>query len=61
MLIKKQTEAIQDTLLDGGYLPQSLIRIGIRRQLADRIASIKSTSLEEAYEKKMAYVELLRR
>jgi cation-transporting ATPase 13A3/4/5 len=37
-----------------------VIRIGIRRQLRDRIEIIKSTSLEDAYEKKMKYVELLR-
>ena len=37
-----------------------MIRIGIRRQLRDRIALIKTTSLEEAYKRKMSYVELLR-
>ncbi|KAG9232990.1 hypothetical protein BJ875DRAFT_379522 [Amylocarpus encephaloides] len=47
-------------ILDGGYLPNALIRVGIRRQLADRINIIKSTSLKDAYEKKMKYVELLR-
>ncbi|KAF2654770.1 cyclopropane-fatty-acyl-phospholipid synthase-like protein [Lophiostoma macrostomum CBS 122681] len=47
-------------LLDGGYLPHSLIRIGIRRQLADRLSSISSTSLTSAYATKMKYVELLR-
>jgi hypothetical protein len=47
-------------LLDGGYLPHSLIRLGIRRQLADRLQSISSTSLTSAYETKMKYVELLR-
>ncbi|KAH8683100.1 hypothetical protein BGZ60DRAFT_467457 [Tricladium varicosporioides] len=50
----------EDWILDGGYLPNAVIRIGIRRQLRDRIEIIKSTSLEEAYEKKMKYVELLR-
>lgn len=37
-----------------------MIRIGIRRQLLDRINIIKSTSLEEEYNRKMKYVELLR-
>ena len=37
-----------------------MIRIGIRRQLLDRINIIKSTSLEAAYERKMSYVSLLR-
>ncbi|KAF2261171.1 cyclopropane-fatty-acyl-phospholipid synthase-like protein [Lojkania enalia] len=47
-------------ILDKGYLPHALIRIGIRRQLANRLQSIASTSLESAYESKMKYVELLR-
>ncbi|KAL8648374.1 MAG: hypothetical protein Q9210_005022 [Variospora velana] len=49
-----------DWLLDGGYLPQAVIRYGIRSQLRDRIRLIESTSLEEAYEKKMQYVKALR-
>lgn len=49
-----------DWILDGGYLPNAVIRLGIRRQLRERIDLIKSTSLEEAYERKMSYVELLR-
>ena len=49
-----------DWILDGGYLPNAVIRIGIRRQLRDRIELIKSTSLEESYKRKMSYVELLR-
>ncbi|KAE9374523.1 cyclopropane-fatty-acyl-phospholipid synthase-like protein [Stipitochalara longipes BDJ] len=49
-----------DWILDGGYLPHAVIRIGIRRQLRDRIGLIRSTSLEEAYKRKMSYVELLR-
>ena len=49
-----------DWVLDGGYLPQSIIRIGIRRQLRDRISQIGSTSLEEAYRSKMEYVHALR-
>lgn len=54
------TEAVTNSLLDNGYLPHPLIRIGIRRQLADRLASIASTSLESAYASKMNYVKLLR-
>jgi cyclopropane fatty-acyl-phospholipid synthase-like methyltransferase len=34
--------------------------VGIRRQLAERLASIASTSLESGYDSKMKYVELLR-
>lgn len=37
-----------------------MIRVGIRRQLAERIASIQSASLAEAYERKAAFVEALR-
>lgn len=51
---------LPDWILDGGYLPNAVIRLGIRRQLRERIELIKSTSLEEAYERKMKYVELLR-
>ncbi|MCJ1406364.1 hypothetical protein MMC19_000429 [Ptychographa xylographoides] len=49
-----------DWILDRGYLPQAIIRIGIRRQLADRIRTIHSTSLEDAYQTKMHYVKSLR-
>ncbi|RKF63312.1 coclaurine N-methyltransferase [Erysiphe neolycopersici] len=49
-----------DWILDNGYLPNPVIRLGIRRQLKDRTELIKSNSLEDAYEKKMKYVELLR-
>lgn len=54
------TNSRSDWILDGGYLPNAVIRIGIRRQLRDRIELIKSTSLEESYKRKMSYVELLR-
>ena len=37
-----------------------MIRAGIRRQLADRLQSIATTSLESGYEAKMDYVQLLR-
>ncbi|ORX93015.1 cyclopropane-fatty-acyl-phospholipid synthase-like protein [Clohesyomyces aquaticus] len=54
------SDSIINPLLDGGYLPHPLIRIGIRRQLADRLQSISTTSLSSAYESKMKYVDLLR-
>ncbi|MCJ1461144.1 hypothetical protein MMC28_011526 [Mycoblastus sanguinarius] len=47
-------------VLDGGYLPQAVIRYGIRRQLQDRIKTIHATSLEESYNTKMQYVKALR-
>ena len=37
-----------------------MIRIGIRRQLRERIEEIKSVSLAAAYERKMAFIEKLR-
>jgi len=49
-----------DSLLDGGYLPHAVIRVGIRRLLAQRLREIASTSVEDAYRSKMKYVELLR-
>ena len=54
------SDAVINPLLDNGYLPHFVIRRGIRAQLADRLNSIASTSLEAAYESKMKYVELLR-
>ena len=48
-----------DYLLDNGYLPQFVIRLGIRRQLADRIRTISSTSLSEAYTTKQSYISAL--
>ncbi|MCJ1234491.1 hypothetical protein MMC14_002452 [Varicellaria rhodocarpa] len=47
-------------ILDGGYLPSAVLRIGIRRQLRDRISAIHTTSLETAYRTKMQYVKALR-
>lgn len=49
-----------DWVLDGGWLPQAVIRYGIRRQLRDRIHAIQTTSLDEAYQAKMKYVKALR-
>jgi hypothetical protein len=54
------SDSIINPLLDAGYLPHAVIRVGIRRQLADRLSSIATTSLESGYESKMKYVELLR-
>ncbi len=47
-------------VLDSGYLPQVIIRLGIRRLLRERIRMIQTTSLEEAYRSKMNYVKALR-
>lgn len=47
-------------LIDNGWLPSSVIRMGIRRQLAQRQALVKSESLAQAYERKMAYIAALR-
>ena len=47
-------------ILDGGYLPQAIIRMGIRWQLRDRVQAIHTTSLEKAYQTKMQYVKALR-
>ena len=47
-------------MLDSGYLPHPAIRVGIRRQLLDRINLISSTSPEAAYQTKMKYVKALR-
>ncbi|KAH7166265.1 S-adenosyl-L-methionine-dependent methyltransferase [Dactylonectria macrodidyma] len=49
-----------DWILDSGYVPHSVIRVGIRRQLRDRIQSIQATSLSHDMESKMAYLDRLR-
>lgn len=49
-----------DWALDGGYLPLTIIRYGIRTQLQSRIRAIASTCLEDGYRSKMQYVEALR-
>jgi hypothetical protein len=54
------SDSLINPLLDGGYLPHPLIRLGIRRQLADRLRSIATTSLTASYTSKMNYVDLLR-
>lgn len=38
-----------------------MIRYGIRRQLAERVQMIKTESLDKAYERKMQYIEALRK
>lgn len=48
-------------VLDGGYLPQFIIRFGIRRLLRERIRMIQITSLGDAYQSKMRYVKALRK
>ncbi|GIZ47998.1 hypothetical protein CKM354_001107300 [Cercospora kikuchii] len=53
-------DSLVEAVVDGGYLPEFLLRRGIRGQLQQRINLIKTTSLAESYETKMKYVELLR-
>ncbi|KJX99636.1 cyclopropane-fatty-acyl-phospholipid synthase/SAM-dependent methyltransferase like protein [Zymoseptoria brevis] len=53
-------DALVEKVVDGGYLPEFVLRRGIRSQLRERINTIKTTDLASAYETKMKYVELLR-
>ncbi|KAI9652561.1 MAG: hypothetical protein M1829_001503 [Trizodia sp. TS-e1964] len=55
-----QTEAIVYTLIDSGYLPHAVLRLGIRRQLGARVREISSASLCAASERKQAYIAALR-
>lgn len=48
-------------MLDSGYLPHAVIRVGIRRQIAQRKALISSVSLADSMARKMAFVESLQR
>lgn len=54
------TDSLIETLIDGGYLPEFILRRGIRAQLRERLSTIASTSLEDAYATKMKYIDLLR-
>ncbi len=47
-------------MVDSGYLPHPVLRMAIRRQLAQRLRDIRSASLSEAYDSKQAYVATLR-
>lgn len=49
-----------DWILDSGYLPHAVIRVGIRRQIQSRLTSIAKASLNDAIEGKMAYIQRLR-
>jgi hypothetical protein len=53
-------DAVLDTVLDSGYLPHAVIRMGIRRQFVQRLAEISSPLPSLALERKMAFVEELR-
>lgn len=51
---------VTDWILDKGYLPQIVIRLGIRYQLRSRLAIIQASTLEEEYRRKTEYVALLK-
>ncbi|KAF7186967.1 (S)-coclaurine N-methyltransferase [Pseudocercospora fuligena] len=53
-------DAFVEKVVDSGYLPEFVLRRGIRQQLQTRINMISSTSLADSYETKMKYVDLLR-
>lgn len=55
-----QLSNFTDWILDGGYLPHAVIRIGIRRLLRERIDSISRTNFDEALEEKLLYIKRLR-
>ena len=50
------SDALIETVVDGGYLPHFVLRRGIRRQLQQRLDTIATTDLASAYETKMKYV-----
>lgn len=58
--LNQSADSIIDTLVDSGYIPDFLLRRGIRSQLHQRLSLISSTSLASAYATKMQYVDLLR-
>lgn len=50
-----------DWILDGGYLPHSVLRVGIRQQLKSRLTSIDRKTLAEATSEKQGYIDRLRK
>ncbi|POS74296.1 cyclopropane-fatty-acyl-phospholipid synthase [Diaporthe helianthi] len=53
-------DQLLDTVLDSGYLPHAVIRVGIRRQLRQRLDEIASSTLADAQDRKMGYVSASR-
>lgn len=49
-----------DWIIDGGYLPKPVLRVGVRKQIAQRAAEITAPSREAAYERKMKFIADLR-
>ncbi|KAJ6784857.1 hypothetical protein PWT90_00877 [Aphanocladium album] len=66
---RKQYKEIRDKLhtsmtewlVDAGYLPNLALRYGARREIGNRLEEISSTSFESAMEKKMLFVDELKR
>ncbi|KAK3378168.1 methyltransferase [Podospora didyma] len=57
---KSNYDWLLDTVIDGGYLPIPVLRMGIRRQFDARAAEIGSTSVAAARDRKMKFIEELR-
>ena len=53
-------DRLTDTVIDSGLLPHHVLRLGIRRQLAERLRTLRAPSLAAALERKMAFVRDLR-
>ncbi|KAJ9142627.1 Methyltransferase [Pleurostoma richardsiae] len=53
-------DRVLDSVLDRGYIPHVVIRLGIRRQIAQRLKEIRTSSLAAAYERKMTFIERAR-
>jgi len=49
-----------EPLLDNGWIPIPLLRLGIRQQLAVRLQQMSSPSCTESMQKKMQYVSRLK-
>lgn len=56
LLFLLQTDALLDSVLDSGYLPHAVTRVGIRRQLRQRLDEIRTSNLTAALDRKMDYV-----
>jgi hypothetical protein len=55
-----QTYLTLEPLLDNGWIPIPLLRVGIRKNLAIRLKEIRSNDASEAMAKKMDYVTRLK-
>ncbi len=59
-MLTHSTDWLLDAALDSGYLPHAVIRLGARRQTANRLKEISSSTPAASLARKMAFIEELK-